>query len=323
MKYLILPIALLLLFGCLGTGETQNPSEIPEEEPPEVNINIEVEEQQNVTIEETVSNEGEELEEEEEPVPEFSTKETDPLGIYFLNVADKKTHGRSVIIKKGDFDMVVDVGPQKYGGRVVDFLRSRNVDDIEVLVLTTKDPQSSGGLQTVLKEFEVDEIWTSYADAPYENKRLVEKGDVFEYAGMKVEVLNPPKERFDDPDLDSIVLRITDKNTSVLLTSNILRGAQVKLYTDGDPSADILQAPYYGASIATAHVQLFLQKVDPEYVIVDGSESEEISMGGPRDYFFRVLDLYDIPWVATYQNGTLRVLITENGYTIEPITMQQ
>ena len=72
--------------------------------------------------------------------PEYRNDPNQPLGIYFIDVSDIGLHGDAILIKKGDLDVLVDAGPAENAGKVVDLLRSKGVDDVDVLISTNADP---------------------------------------------------------------------------------------------------------------------------------------------------------------------------------------
>ncbi len=338
MRILLGLLALLLIFGCLG--EEERPPEVivgdnvTEEEPPPVQIIIG--EQKNQTTEGEAPEKPPEENVTEEPTalgyeydPEL------PLGVFFIDVAGPKLHGNSILIKKGDLDILVDAGPEEYGNAVVDFLNSRQVDDIEVLISTNADQRQYGGIGLVADNFEIEHFWwtgSAFGDADYlavtekvkamvKEHTEVEAGFATELNGINIEVLNPPVDRFDDVNNDAIAMRLTNGNISMILTSGMQKGALQKLTNEqpGKIKAHVIQAPYYGLGEGTRDIGQFLLAADPEVMIITGSVDDSPANGGSREPYKRLMEQYGIEWNATYDNGTIRVTTDGSDYAIQTI----
>jgi competence protein ComEC len=335
MRLILGLIAMLMLFGCVigeeplnGENVTNDSNETPSP------VTIIVEEQENQTIEQNFT------EEDDGPLIEDSTTELEyeytpeeNVGVYFIYVGGPGLHGDAILIKKGDFDMLVDAGPQENAGKVVDFLNSRDVDDIEVLVSTNADPRHYGGLDLIADNFDIEHVWWSgdtFGDQEYaavvdcleDDSKLVtevEKGFVMDLNGMTVEVLNPPTGRFEDVNNDAIVTRITDRNFSLLLTSGIQSGAQGKLANEqpGKIKSHVIQAPYYGVGAGTSGIGIFLITADPDDMVISGSADDSPENGGSREPYKRLMNQYDIAWCENYVNGTIRITTDGQSYAIQ------
>ncbi|MFH1394464.1 MAG: MBL fold metallo-hydrolase [Candidatus Micrarchaeota archaeon] len=251
--------------------------------------------------------------------------------IYFIHVGDDRlgVQGDAILVKKGDFDMLIDAGSAQTSARVVDFLKARNVDDLDVLMLTNGKPDHYGGIPAVVSQFPVEEFWwagtevftdSDYADAvesatqKAEMTREIEAGYFRELNNMSFTILNPPHERFADLNNDGIVTLVRDRNFTILLMSSVQTGAHNKLinqYRDRI-NVDVLQAPFNGLGGGTQNFGIFLVSSMPEVVIVSGSSDDSPEAGGSREPFFRYLVQYNITSYETYTGGTVRV--TSDGY---------
>jgi competence protein ComEC len=333
-------VLLLLLFGCNGgeekppedNGVTPPVNDSDDGKPP---VTIIIGEQQNQTVEANVTDEDEdeEIEENISIVMEYEYNPDQPMGIYFVDVGDKLLHGDAILIKKGDLDILVDAGPKEKAGLVTDFLNSRGVDDIELLISTNADPRHYGGIEAVADKYTIEELWWSgqaFEDIKYENvidKVRAEAKNTYEVAdghtaelnGIELEVLNPPvTDRFEDMNNDAIVTRLKDRNFSILLTSGIQTGAQGRLINQREDEIKnpLIQAPYYGVGAGTSNIGIFLIKAEPDAMIVSGSADESAVNGGSREPFERLMDQYGISWHENYVNGTLRVFYDGDSYQV-------
>jgi hypothetical protein len=173
-------IVFFLLFGCLG--EQNPPSSNNTSTPnntnttPSSNVTIIINQQENQTVQQNytpptpVTNVSDEL--------NFTLDPDANSAIYFIYVGNEpnKLQGDAILIKKGDLEILVDAGPSENAGKVVDFLKARGVDDIDVLISTNADPMHYGGITQVGSEFGIEEFWWSgmaFRDSDYADSRCL------------------------------------------------------------------------------------------------------------------------------------------------------
>ena len=332
-----------LLFGCLGIGESPPPT--PEPTTPtntthitqNVNVTIGVQQNQSAHPQPT-QNQSTPDQQSNLSIKEIDYIE-DPtlnLGVYFIDVGGPELHGSAILVKKGDFDMLIDAGPKEEESKVVDFLRTKNVDDIDVLVSTSADPRNYGGIEHVLDNYRVEQFWyggnpnndQTYAQVINrvsnisKKKLLIGRGFDKTIDGVDFKALNPNLQQpYKDVNNDAVVLRISDRNFTALLSSNIQTGAQGDLINQQKDliRSDIMQAPYYGVGAGTAQIGLYLIGVNPKTIIITGSADEDAQNGGSRDPFRRYMRQYNVSWVETYKNGSVRVIYDGNQYSIDSL----
>ncbi|MFH1221999.1 MAG: MBL fold metallo-hydrolase [Candidatus Micrarchaeota archaeon] len=256
-------------------------------------------------------------------------------GVYFIAMCDNaaNVHGGAILIKKGDFDMVIDAGGAATSSTLIGFLHDKGVDDIDVLVSTADDAGKYGGLGAVTNEFSVEEFWwggqaltpayqavIQAAGAKAQNVTIVKAGYTRELDGMTIEVLNPNNKYYADADNDAVVLRIQDRNTSVLLMSNVLTGEVNYLASNYQSKikVNVLEAPFYGTGAATKTMGLFLQNSKPDYVVMEGCLDDNPTGISSRNPFRILLELEQnkVPYYETYKNGTVKITIGENDYAV-------
>ena len=332
-------IAIMLLFGCTGGGGNQPPAPNLTNKTNQTNstpIQIIIGNQTNQT---TAKNNT--VEQNQTPPPplkelDYPYEPDKELGVYFIDVGSPGEHGDAILIKKGSFNMLVDAGPADAGQKVADFLKNHDVDQLQILVSTNADPRHYGGIQTVASQFGVQQLWWSGYDENDQNYaalmrntgnqtrkvRIINSGFNMDLDGMNVTVLNPPStNNFNDANNDAIVLRIADRNFSILLTSGIQTGAQGNLNNQNASliKTNVMQAPYYGVGSGTSNIGLFLVTAKPQAIVISGSSDESAANGGSREPFERLMKEYGIAWYANYLNGTVRVSTDGNNYTVMPL----
>jgi competence protein ComEC len=336
---LAVAIVLLMLFGCGDqnppTGDGTNGTNMTNKTNNTKPVTIIISNQTNQTKEQNKTETKNETPPEVKKELDYTIEPDLPLGVYFIDVGDVALHGDAILIKKGDFDMLIDAGPAEKGSVVVDFLKSKGVDDIEILVSTTGDPRRYGGIQAVADKFRIERFWwggEQFDDSAYnalatrmgtitKGVDIVEDGFSGVFNGMNITALNPPTaKKFNDVNNDAIVLRVEDRNFTMLLTSDIQTGAQGRLVSERPAliKAQVMEAPYYGVGTGAANIAVFLNAARPKTMIITGSADESSANGGSRDPFRRLINStqYSITWYESYKNGSLRLVYDGSAYDV-------
>ena len=162
-------IVMIFLFGCLGPGP--EPENVTDDTIGNVTIITTPQENQTVTPGNGVVENGEVPEEPVVREMNYTLDENANILLYFIHTGQPElVHGEAILLKKGDFDMLIDAGPAESSGIVVNFLESKQVDDIEGLLSTAADPMRYGGMEDVISSFEVEEFWwggNCFTDSTY------------------------------------------------------------------------------------------------------------------------------------------------------------
>ena len=319
-----LVIVLLFSFGCLGGGEkkTNNNATVTENKTnntPMINYT-----DVNLTV--------------ENPYKEQSANETStgytytpdaPLNVYFFNVG----YANSVLIKKGDFDMLIDAGDPTGGNNIVSKMKDVGVDDLEVIVITHPVQKRLSGLSRVLDNFDVEELWDNDVINDYYqplhqkvidkgvNVMAVRAGDEFSYNGINVTMYNPYNSTFspNNENLNSIVLKITDGAFSVLFTSD-LENTELNNILSDHPNlfSTIVEVPKNGKSsireLASTN-QMIIRLIDatrPDAMIISVGPNNE---DAPSQPLLNAIKTQGVPVYRTDNDGT--VLISYNNGTYQ------
>lgn len=184
----------------------------------------------------------------------------------------------------------IDVGEDV----VSPFLWSRGLKRLDVVALTHAHEDHYGGLASVLRNFQVGELWLGHdADSQGYHALLAEahalripivhriRGESFDWDGVHLGVLwpaddAPVKTASND---DSLVMRLEDGQETMLLTGDIENRVERALTKDGDPlSADFLKVPHHGSK--TSSTQGFLDAVHPRLAVI--SVGEDNGFGQPN-----------------------------------------
>lgn len=158
--------------------------------------------------------------------------------------------------------MLIDGGPQKYGERIMSYIKDHNVQKLDVVVITHCHPDHIGGIPKVLESIKVDKVWvnqdisvntrysTVYSLIQHKKIpwRIIRREDYWRnFKGVKVECLHPANIT-SDPNDNSIVLKIGYKKVSFLFPGDITPQAEEELLSiyKGHLKCEVLKIPHHG-----------------------------------------------------------------------------
>ncbi len=187
-------------------------------------------------------------------------------------------------VRAGGFRAGLDIGEQV----VSPYLWSRGIQRIDTVALTHAHQDHLDGLQAVLENFTVNELWISRTvdsaacralleTAARRGVRVVRKrrGHWFHWGDASGLFLWPPAaDNASGPSAarndDSIVLRLDYGRTSLLLAGDIEKDVEAELVALGDPlDTDFLKVPHHGSrTSATAD---FLAAITPRAAAISVS----------------------------------------------------
>lgn len=232
--------------------------------------------------------------------------------------------GDGILIKVGDCDILIDAGYPEYGPTVSSYLKSQNVDDIELMINTHPDGDHCGGLTRVLNDFVVEEVWIS----KYTNKntsyyndfisavkkegltaKQPNKGDVFMYGDLTLTVIYSEKES--NANNSSIVVMVEYGTFKFLFTGDIGQDVEAKILSSGtDIKCDVLKVGHHGSK--TSSTANFLKATGAEYSVICVGEGNDY--GHPKQEALTRLKNAGMSIYRTDLNGT--VVFSTDGTTL-------
>ncbi len=251
-----------------------------------------------------------------------------PLQIYAINVG----YGESILVKKGEFEMLVDSGPASSYPYLDAFLKKLNIKKLEVIVATRSRADYIGAMPQLLDNYEDEDFWYNNVTtqlpeftammAKVKEKGLLVKlpsaGDVMNVNGMQVEVLNPFSPRFGNADndaSDSIVLKVTDNDFCALLMSDAETATENRImgaYSNLD--CQVIHIGHNGAGTATQGSTLLI-RVQPKIALLSVGPNSD---NNPKQTVLELLRLNNISLYRTDQDGNIGVFSdgTATNYTV-------
>lgn len=282
---LIIFSSLLALPACSASGSAENGEFLPEA--------------QNDTVYALVGDEGE-------------------LRVSFIDVGQ----GDSEFIELPNGEtLLIDAGTNETGADVVNYIESLGYSSIDYVVGTHPHEDHIGGLDDVIRTFDVESVYMPKVTADTKTFEDVldavdEKGLTINTAkagvtlvdgdGLSVKMLAPVLDEYDNTNDYSAVIRIVYDDTSFIFMGDAEQYAE-DLIT-GDVDSDVLKVGHHGSSTSTG--EAFLERVSPSYAVISCGLGN--SYGHPHTETIEKLG--GIPVFRTDEMGT--IVATSDGSEI-------
>jgi competence protein ComEC len=247
------------------------------------------------------------------------------LAAYFFDVGQ----GDSQLILFGNRTILIDAGEVDMGDRVIADLERLGVTRIDLLVATHPHSDHIGGMQKVLDAFPVGQVLDSGVpstssiyekflteidkkEIPY---MVAKQGQTIDLdPALRILVLSPPAERLnDDPNQNSVVLRVSYGTVSILCTGDLGGATEAALARTGYPvDAQVLKVSHHGSSGAGS--EAFLLRVNPQVAVI--SVGKDNDYGHPHTATLERLAAAGPTVFRTDTDGTIRVVSNGNTFSV-------
>ena len=246
--------------------------------------------------------------------------------------------GDSILVEfPGRKKMLIDGGGSRTGtfdigeNVVSPALWHKGIKKIDYLVLSHAHPDHMNGLKSVVKNFKIGEFWE--ACIPQDNKayalfkaalpanlshKTLFRGDKITLGKIKIKVLHPDRSRKAITSVhnnQSLVLKLTYKNTSFLLTGDIELEAETKIIASGeDLKSQVLKSPHHGSLSSSSPA--FLKAVSPKIILISVGEKNLYNLPSAQ-----ILERYAQIGAAVYQTNIHGAIeLKSNGKSISVCT---
>ena len=251
------------------------------------------------------------------------------LRVHFIDVGQ----GDSILIQYEEHNMLIDGGDRwnRVGDKLVRYLNQQDVDMVDVLVSTHPHADHIGGLDDVLFNFEVAQIYGSgkvHTTQTYENYlELIDeqnipfdtprRGDNIELGNLDFKVLHPSRKTdVEEYSLNnvSVVLHLVFEEISFLFTGDAEYRAEKEILANIDHEIDstVLKVPHHGSSSSTN--DFFLKEVNPETAVV--MVGEDNRYGHPEGEVLRALENKGADVYRTDLHGDIVIKTDGSDYEV-------
>ncbi|HJJ11001.1 MAG TPA: MBL fold metallo-hydrolase [Clostridiaceae bacterium] len=235
------------------------------------------------------------------------------LRVYCLDVGQ----GDSILITNNNKTMLIDASTNEMGSRVVKYLNDLGIKKIDYLVGTHPHEDHIGGLDNVIKNFDIGTIYMpnvvattktfeEVIDAISAKKLKVtspKTGDKFTVGNAECEVMSIRNDK-DDYNNCSIVIKMDFNNVSYLFTGDAEESVESSRKW---PHIDVLKVGHHGSN--TSSSKKFLEQIKPEVALISVGQGN--TYGHPTQATLKRLSNIGAKIYRTDENGT--ILLIEKG----------
>lgn len=248
-----------------------------------------------------------------------TTSQQGELQVYFLDVGQAD----SILIKSNNEYMLIDGGNNNDGPLLVKYFQSLGIKEFKYIVETHPHEDHIGGLDDVIKNFTIDNIYIPDAMTTtktfedlldsIDEKNLTYKvpkiNSTFPLGNANLKVIYTGT---DTSDLNntSIVLKLTYQDISILLTGDATSETEKKILNK-DINSTVLKVGHHGSKYSST--ESFLKKVNPKYAII--SVGKNNIYNHPATTTINKLEKLNTQIYRTDQDGT--ILLETNGHNID------
>ncbi|MBZ4669364.1 MAG: beta-lactamase protein [Defluviitaleaceae bacterium] len=313
-KLLSLLLIFILLFsftGCANTTNTQQPSKTVQTQ--QVN-NIQTQQTNKQKTNQTTQ---------QQTNKNTNTSVSGKPTVTFIDVGQ----GDSILIQAPSGKaMLIDAGVPEMGSKVVNYIKSRGISKIDVLIGTHPHADHIGGIPKVIKNFEIGKFYmpkVTTTTKTFENvlRAAKSKGLSINVAkagltldlgeGIKAEMIAPNSAYYDDLNNYSAVIKVTYGNTAFMFTGDAEKESEQEMLSRGyNLKTDVFKVGHHGS--LSSSTWAFLKAVSPKYAVISVGKNNDY--GHPHKEIIEKLKSLGVIVYRTDECGT--VVAVSDGKTI-------
>lgn len=251
-----------------------------------------------------------------------SSKDEKVLKIHFIDVGQ----GDAALIELHGYTTLIDAGPNSSAERLVNYLKEEDIKSIDYIIATHPDEDHIGGMDEVLRNFEVKNFYAPKIIKNTETFKAMIKELKKEnlkinvpYKGMELDLgeeanltfLTPVEYGGDNDNNSSLVTKISFKESSIIFMGDCESEVERHLLKESNLiESNIIKLGHHGSKSSTSIE--FLKKVDPDYAIISCGKNNKY--GHPHKETIDKLDKLNIKYFRTDLDGS--IIIRSDGFNI-------
>ncbi|MCI5970043.1 MAG: MBL fold metallo-hydrolase, partial [Oscillospiraceae bacterium] len=231
----------------------------------------------------------------------------------------------------GGENIMIDCGVSKYYskddvGRYVaePYLDSNGVTHLDYAILTHYHDDHFSGLLSLMQDGMVDvlilpklknnddyEVYNTLKETAILNDvdiNYFSRGSTLLLDDAKITVLSPSKNDYWEQNSESLVLKLTYKNSGFLFTGDIENDVMKTLKPE-ELVSDVIQSPHHGSN--TSDLDLFYKNTQADYSVISAGKGN--SYNHPHKEHIDALLSNGIKILRTDQNGTVYFKVDKKG----------
>jgi competence protein ComEC len=261
----------------------------------------------------------------EVPLPDNDVQGSEVLKVHFIDVGQAD----AILVQgpKGE-NIVIDAGNNNDSDTVVDYFRKQGIKDLKAVIGTHPHEDHIGGLDAVIRSFNVEKVYLPKAVHTSETFRDVlkavsdkgikvttaVKGVSLPLTGMKAEFIGPVNAEYDNLNNHSAILKLTCGETGFLFQGDAEEESERDILMSdirGKLKADVLKVGHHGSSSST--IPEYLETINPEYAVIMVGKGNDY--GHPHKETMELLMSRGIDIFRTDEQGT--IIVESDGKSIK------
>ena len=252
----------------------------------------------------------------------------DTLAVNFLDVGQ----GDSEFIQLPNGEcMLIDAGISESASKIASKITELGYEKIDYLIATHPHADHIGGMQKIVENFEIGEIYMPRASTntkTFENllQAISDKGlsintakagkVIFDSDDLKIEFIAPISDSYKDLNNYSAVVRLQYGNSVFLFTGDaegLAENEMLNAYSKSVLKADVLKVGHHGSN--TASSADFINAVLPKYAVIEVGEGN--SYRHPHEESIRNLNAVGAEILRTDTNGNITIVSDKMSITVQ------
>lgn len=233
----------------------------------------------------------------------------------------------SVLIRNGNYNMLIDAGNNEDGEKLVNYFKSLGIEEFTYVFATHPHEDHIGGMDDIINNFKIDNYYMSNKlsttktftdvldalDGRNLKYTVPNKGDTLKLGNANIKVIYPGDDKSNIND-SSIVLKMTYGKNSFLLTGDATSNVERKIYNE-DIKSDVLKVAHHGSSYSSTDV--FLDRVKPYYAVI--SVGKNNIYNHPSNNTLEKLNKRNIKVYRTDLDGTIVFISDGNNLSVKAL----
>lgn len=246
------------------------------------------------------------------------------LALHFIDVGQAD----AILVQTGGGkNVLIDGGSDRKAAKVMAYLAKRNIDHLDMLIVTHPHHDHIGTLDEIIHAYGVNVLYMP----PKKHRtrffldlqRAIRKNHVITLEArigqtikidrhVRIDVIGPRGKKYDRLNDYSLVLRLTHQQNKFLLMGDTSReGEKDILLKNVNVNADVIKIGHHGAKSSTT--EAFLDRVKPKYAIITAKVDTRGKF--PSGHVLSRLAERDVKIFRTDRDGT--IIVYSNGKKIE------
>ena len=229
--------------------------------------------------------------------------------------------GLASVIRTKNHVLIYDTGPRASAsfdtGKLVvlPFLKANNISYVDTLILSHEDMDHRGGTTVIRQNIDIGSILSSDTTL-FEGIKHCDKGMKWSWDEVEFEMLSPLQEWQGSENDRSCVLRVSNKNHSLLLTGDIEKIAEKQILSSGVMlKSEVMTIPHHASK--TSSSEPFIDAVQPELALATTGYRNRFHF--PNKQVVSRYQQRNISVMTTAQSGAISLYFppTADAYQLE------